>query len=84
MSSVAVILAADPGEGFIGSKYLTKTEDGLLLDRVVTDAVTWPVDEVIVVLGADAGEIESACDLSNVSVLVDPEWEEGLCGSDQS
>jgi molybdenum cofactor cytidylyltransferase len=77
MSSVAIILAADPGEGFIGSKYLTATEDGLLLDRVVTDAAAWPVDEVIVVLGADADEIEMACDLSKVSVLVDPEWAEG-------
>ena len=77
MSSVAVILAADPGQGFSGSKYLTPIDGMLLLDRVVADAVTWPVDEVIVVLAADAEEIEAGCDLSNVSVLVDPEWAEG-------
>ncbi|MGI9586210.1 MAG: nucleotidyltransferase family protein [Acidimicrobiia bacterium] len=77
MSSVAVILAADPGQGFSGSKYLTPIDGVPMLDRVVSDAATWPVDEVIVVLGADADTIEEGCDLSNVSVLVDPEWEEG-------
>ncbi len=77
MSTVAVILAADPGEGFAEPKYLKPLHGVRLLDLVVSDALTWPVDEVIVVLGADADEVESACDLSQVSVLVDPEWAEG-------
>lgn len=48
-----------------------------MLDRVVADARTWPIEEVIVVLGADAEAIESACDLTHVSLVIDPEWAEG-------
>jgi len=48
-----------------------------MLERVVADASTWPVDEVIVVLGADADAIEDACDLTQVSLVIDPEWAEG-------
>ena len=48
-----------------------------MLERVVADASMWPVDEVIVVLGADADAIEDACDLTQVSLVIDPEWAEG-------
>lgn len=77
MSTVAVILAAEPSPSFPDSKYLVAVRGVRILERVVEEARTWPVDEVLVVLGADAERIEEACDLSQVSVLVDPEWNEG-------
>lgn len=77
MSTVAIVLAADPGEGFSGPKYSTPVKGVPMLDRVVSDALGWPVDEVLVVLGAQADELEAVCDLSQVSVMVDPEWAEG-------
>lgn len=77
MSTVAVILAADPGEGFTEPRHTVAIKGVPMLEAVVSDAATWPVDEVIVVLGADAEEVERRCDLSEVSVLVDPEWGEG-------
>ena len=77
MSIVAVILAADRSEGFPSSKYLAEVRGTKLVDLVVADAMTWPVDEVVVVLGADDEEVERASSLSDVSVLVDPSWDEG-------
>lgn len=77
MSIVAVVLAADSGQGFPTPKYLSPVLGTALLAAVVDDALAWPVDEVIVVLGADADAVEAGVDLSRVSVLVDPEWTEG-------
>jgi len=77
MSIVAVILAADHGQGFPTPKYLSPLRGSTLLDAVVADAMSWPVDEVMVVLGADAQDVEAGAILSGVSVLVDPEWAEG-------
>jgi molybdenum cofactor cytidylyltransferase len=77
MSTVAVILAAESSPGSSGSKYLLDVRGVAVLDRVVSEAVAWPVDEVLVVLGANADRLEEECDLSGVSVLVDPEWDEG-------
>jgi molybdenum cofactor cytidylyltransferase len=77
MSTAAVILAADRGDGFAGPKYSVLVRGTPMLERVVADASMWPVDEVIVVLGADADAIEDACDLTQVSLVIDPEWDEG-------
>jgi molybdenum cofactor cytidylyltransferase len=77
MSIIAVILAADRGGDFPGSKYLTPVRGVPLLEAVLADARLWPVDDVMVVLGSDADLLEDAVDLSAVSVVVDPEWEEG-------
>ena len=77
MSIVAIVLAADRGEGFPTARYTSPIRGVPMLDLVVGEAESWPVDEVIVVLGADADGVESGCDLSQVSVLTDPEWEEG-------
>lgn len=77
MSVTAALLATDRGEGFTESRFTAIVNGARLLDGIVSDALAWPVDDVIVVLGADADEIEAACDLSRVSILVDPEWSEG-------
>lgn len=77
MSTVAVILAADPGSGFTEPRSLTQIRGVGLLDSVVEDARTWPVDALYVVLGADADAVAEGCDLDGVAVLMDPEWREG-------
>ena len=78
MSMVGVLLATDAGVGFAGSKYLADVGGRTVLSRAVVDARTWPVDELVVVLGPDAEKLEESEDLSSVSVLVDPSWSEGL------
>jgi len=77
MSIVAVVLAADRGEGFEEPKYLTAIHGVPLLEAVVNDATGWPVDEVIVVLGADGEQIAERAELGDVSIVIDPEWREG-------
>jgi molybdenum cofactor cytidylyltransferase len=77
MSTVSVILAADPGEGFSEPKYLTPVHGTPLLERVIGRALLWPVDEIVVVLGSNADIVASSLEFADVSVLVDPEWEEG-------
>ena len=77
MSVVAVLLAADAGEDFPTSKYLSDIDGSPLLKRTLDEATSWPIDELIVVLGADAEAVEREVDLGAVSVLVDPSWSEG-------
>ena len=78
MSTVGVLLAADAGIGFSPSKYTSPLRGSTLLGRSVESALSWPVDEVLVVLGADAEAVEETVDLGAVSVIVDPSWDEGL------
>ena len=77
MSTVAIVLAADPGPSFVGPKYLASVHGEPMLQHVVNDAVAWPVGDVIVVLGPDAEQIIDAIDFKNFTVIVDAEWEEG-------
>lgn len=78
MSTVAVLLAADAGHGFVPSKYLADVSGEPLLTRSLRSASSWPVDELLVVLGQDASEVEATVDLRSVSVLVDPSAAEGM------
>jgi CTP:molybdopterin cytidylyltransferase MocA len=77
MSTAAVILAADPGSGFASPKYTAPIRGVPLLDRVVADVRTWPVEAIYVVLGSHAEEVSETCDLDGVTVVIDPEWDEG-------
>lgn len=77
MSTVAIVLAADSNAEFEGPKYLAMIHGMPMLQCVVNDAASWPVDEAIVVLGADAEEIIASIDFKGMTVVVDPEWSEG-------
>lgn len=81
MRTVAVIVGIDPGEGFSGSKFLEPIRGVPMIESVVGEAWTWPVDDVIVVLGGDAEEIVAAADLGESTVIIDPDWTEGLAAS---
>jgi molybdenum cofactor cytidylyltransferase len=52
-----------------------------LLQAVVDAVLEWPVDGVWIVLGSAAEEILDAVDLRGTTVVVNPEWEEGMAAS---
>lgn len=79
--TVAVVLANNPGSGFTGSKYLSDVDGIALIDRSLADASVWPIDEVVVVLGPDAEEVAATLSSWDVTIAIDPEWEEGLAAS---
>ena len=81
MPVIAIVLAADRGDGFPGPKYLTPIRGRAMIERTLEDVGAWPVDRVVVVLGADAEEVLDDAPLEDVDVIVDPEWEEGLAAS---
>jgi CTP:molybdopterin cytidylyltransferase MocA len=73
----ALVLAADIGSGFDGSKYLAAFRDTTLIEHVVGEVRQWPVDEVIVVLGPAAEDILADSDLGDATVVIDLEPKEG-------
>lgn len=77
MSTVAVVLAAEPGEGFEGPKYLSEIHGVPMLEGIVRDVARWPVDDVVVVLGSDGDEIAERADLGDATIIIDPGWSEG-------
>lgn len=77
MSTTAVVLAADAGDGFETTKYLTLVHGVAMLQRVVDETSDWPVDEVVVVLGSDGETIVESISFGDATVLIDPEWGEG-------
>jgi len=79
--NVAIVLANDPGTGFAGSKYLADVGGTTLIDGLIADASSWPVDEVIVVLGPDAEDVVAALAPTEATIVIDPEWREGSAAS---
>jgi len=79
--SVAVVIANDPGSGFTGPKYLETVGGRRLIDVVLADVATWPVDEAILVLGPGAEDVLDEMADTEATVVIDPEWEEGLAAS---
>jgi CTP:molybdopterin cytidylyltransferase MocA len=77
MSTIAVVLAAEPGEGFEGSKYLADVHGVPMLHTIVNEVTRWPVDDVVVVLGSDAEEIVERTDFGTATIIIDPGWNEG-------
>lgn len=77
MKVAALVLAADAGSGFEGSKYLAPFRDSTLIEQVMSEVHQWPVDTVIVVLGPDAEEILEKADLGDAMIVIDLEWAEG-------
>ena len=79
--TVAVVLANEPGTGFAGSKYLSDVGGTLLIDRMLADVASWPVDDAVVVLGPDAEGILDAMSPTDATVVIDLEWMEGSAAS---
>jgi len=52
-----------------------------LLQHVLGNVQAWPVDAVFLVLGHDADAVLDEVDLRGVTVVINPEWEEGMAAS---
>ncbi len=78
MSTVAIVLATDPGRDFESGKYVAEFRGRPLLAHVLDDVASWPIDRVVVVLGHGAGEVAGVLEGRDVDALIDPEWQEGL------
>ncbi|MEE9206471.1 MAG: nucleotidyltransferase family protein [Acidimicrobiia bacterium] len=79
--NAAIILAAGSSERFGSSKQLVDLNDRPLLEHIVTDVLAWPVDTVVVVIGAFADEILDAIDFQDAVVAINEDWSEGLSSS---
>jgi nicotine blue oxidoreductase len=73
VKTAAIVLAVEDSPGFRGSKYLSELRGATLIELVVAEVHEWPVDTVLVVLGAAAEEILEQADLGDSVIVVDLE-----------
>ncbi|MDJ0496648.1 MAG: NTP transferase domain-containing protein [Acidimicrobiia bacterium] len=77
MKTAAIVLAVDDSPGFPGPKYLSQFRGTTLIEAVVAEVHGWPVDTVLVVLGAAADEILKQTDLGDSLIVIDLEPDGG-------
>ena len=80
-SNAAIVLAAESSQRVESPKQLLDLNDRPLLEQVVADVMTWPVDSVVVVIGACVDAILEAVDFGEALVAIDESWEVGLASS---
>ena len=82
MSGVsAVLLAAGAGSRFGGGKLLARYGGRPLIEAALANLAEAPVDETLVVVGADAGRLHEVCEPYGVRVVENPRWAEGQATS---
>lgn len=81
MSTAAIVLAAGSSARMGQSKQLLPWGGTTLLGHVVDAVLQWPVDEVWVVLGADADEVAARVDFGEAGVVVNENHAEGIASS---
>lgn len=75
MSGVsAIVLAAGAGSRFGGDKLLAGFEGRPLIEHVLRALRDAPVDETVVVVGADACRLREVCEPYSVRVVENPDW----------
>ncbi len=78
MSGVsAILLAAGGGSRFGGGKLLAQFGGRPLVLAALDALAAAPVDETVVVLGANAEEMRRICEPYDVRTVENPEWEQG-------
>jgi molybdenum cofactor cytidylyltransferase len=85
--SIAVVPAAGSGERFGGRKLLTLIDGEPLLDRTISALLNGGVDQIIVVVAPDAGELQhdvNAFSDPRVWPVVNPDPSRGMFSSLQS
>jgi CTP:molybdopterin cytidylyltransferase MocA len=73
----AIVLAAGAGSRFGGGKLLARLGGQPLIQAVLDNLRQAPVDEVIVVVGADAERLREVCEPYGVRTVANEEWERG-------
>ncbi len=81
MNVAAVVLAAGASTRLGEPKQLVILGGERLLERAVRIATEAGCTPVIVVLGASAESILTACDLGETAVVINADWEEGMAAS---
>ncbi len=82
MTVTAVLIASGQSVGLTEhQQLLTWVEGESLLEHVMRQVVSWPVDERIVVLGHDADTVIEALEWDGFTVVVDYDWELGPMSS---
>jgi molybdenum cofactor cytidylyltransferase len=81
MHVAALVLAAGSSQRLGRPKQLVPHEGAPLLQRTVEMVRGWPVEEVVVVLGAHAEEVLDEVDLTGATVAINEGWEEGIASS---
>jgi molybdenum cofactor cytidylyltransferase len=80
-TAAGVILAAGASRRMGQPKQLLEVGGRPLLEKVVAAACAARLDDVVVVLGARAEEIEASVDFGRARVVVNPEHEQGMSTS---
>ncbi len=73
----AIVLAAGGGSRFGGGKLLARLGGQPIIEAVLDNLLDAPVDEVIVVVGADAKGLREVCERYGVRTVDNEEWELG-------
>jgi molybdenum cofactor cytidylyltransferase len=73
----AIVLAAGGGSRFGGGKLLARLGGQPIIEAVLDNLREAPVDEVIVVVGADAERLREVCERYGVRSVANEEWERG-------
>lgn len=73
----AIVLAAGAGSRFGGGKLLAKLNDVPLAEHVLVALEASPVDETVVVVGADAERLRKVCKPYGVRIVENPDWAQG-------
>jgi CTP:molybdopterin cytidylyltransferase MocA len=73
----AIVLAAGGGSRFGGGKLLARFGGQPLIEAVLDNLREAPVDEVIVVVGAEAERLREVCERYDVRIVENEEWERG-------
>ena len=73
----AVVLAAGAGSRFGGGKLLAMLDGAPLLEHVLGALEGAPVDETVVVVGADAEKLREVCEPYGVRIVENPDWAKG-------
>jgi CTP:molybdopterin cytidylyltransferase MocA len=73
----AILLAAGAGSRFGGGKLLAKLGGKPLVEHALDALSEAPVDEIVVVVGADAEGLREACEPHGVVVVENRDWAQG-------
>ena len=70
----AILLAAGAGSRFGGGKLLAPYQGRPLIEAALSNLADAPVDDIVVMVGADAEKLREACEPYGVRVVKNPNW----------
>ena len=73
----AILLAAGAGSRFGGGKLLARLGGKPLVEHALDALSEAPVDEIVVVVGADAERLREACESHAVAIVENRDWAQG-------